>query len=497
MVVLPRDESNVEMLSEIKRSKEAVIMILLKNDEHYVGIMKKNRRYMYIDPLSSNVPKIIVDWFKKEGITINPICRDILQNNNYDCGPIVVFALKRMLITENCVKNDEFKVYELRALHHKIIDHLKQKYSISEIKPEFNDPKIDLSTKIKPQQPLIDIYQKEEEDKKRFFKESERLNGELASAIHRKDQTSEISIIQQIDELQREFKNNFSLVATAINKIIVGIEKRTLRQKIRSSFLGYFGGTLSSIDEGELATCLLTGLIDNGPTLNLDRILDDVKKNYDYWFDTLPISRVTNYHKVFQDKRLDESYVDNKALKRVVPIVYWAVLTDCPIKTVIDLVRSECMITHPSILCQDLNVIYVFLLIQLFKDYSNALNSTDIFVNENDFDYSTKSWYNNARNSIDYRDVVNTDENSKELSQLVETFQMTIIAVNRITTLQSSYDREMDLLRTYESDDKDSNGMICGAIFGIVYNDVPEIYLNRANLLKDKRPGIFNLNKIF
>lgn len=170
-------------------------------------------------------------------------------------------------------------------------------------------------------------------------------------------------------------------------------------------------------DDGELTLALYQSLQSSTPPSLLS-----MAKGYSDWYDSCPfdIGRTCSfafetYYDFFRGKlsSLDECLQithqinncseANGALMRASAIATYIVEhPEFNITHGIQLAKDDAILSHPNLICQEINTIYVFSLIHLLKGYSpkDTLTLTDYFVNQSISSQKIKDWYFNESQDI-------------------------------------------------------------------------------------------------
>jgi ADP-ribosyl-[dinitrogen reductase] hydrolase len=185
----------------------------------------------------------------------------------------------------------------------------------------------------------------------------------------------------------------------------------------------------------------------------------------------------------------------NGALMRATAIATWIVTTPSTnIKMGIEYAKEDAQLSHPSIVCQEVNAIYVFSIINLLqgKTPGNTLELTNNFVNSEITSEKVKLWYFNE--SID---ITNIDA-TRQIGHVRWGF---IMAIYFLRNPDISYEDSIRIT-LMKGGDTDTNAAIVGGMVG-AYNKIPE-YMLKAVLDFDctiegrhhKRPDEYSVKKV-
>lgn len=163
-------------------------------------------------------------------------------------------------------------------------------------------------------------------------------------------------------------------------------------------------------DDGELTLTLWNSLKDVNVKDEFPSI--NVIAGYRAWYESIPFDigrtcslafdfneECSNQQELLQHKkrvynfnRLSES---NGALMRATAIATWFAKSDLEAYIGAQYAMEDASLSHPSRVCQEVNAIYVFTLINLLRGVSqrDAIKYTDEFINLNDFSDKVKEWY--------------------------------------------------------------------------------------------------------
>lgn len=163
-------------------------------------------------------------------------------------------------------------------------------------------------------------------------------------------------------------------------------------------------------DDGELTLTLWNSLKDVHVNDGFPAI--NVISSYRDWYESIPFDigrtcslafdfneECSNQQELLQHKKrvynfnsLSES---NGALMRATAIATWFAKSDLEAYIGAQYAMEDAILSHPSSVCQEVNAIYVFTLINLLRGVSqkDAIQYTDEFINLNDFSDKVKEWY--------------------------------------------------------------------------------------------------------
>jgi ADP-ribosylglycohydrolase len=168
-------------------------------------------------------------------------------------------------------------------------------------------------------------------------------------------------------------------------------------------------------------------------------------------------------------KIANEESEANGALMRATAIATWIVTTPvATIKMGTEYAKGDARLSHPSIVCQEVNAIYVFAIIHLLKGKTpqETLELTNIFVNNEVTSDKVKLWY--FEESLD---ISNMDA-TKLIGHVRWGF---VMAIYFLRNPHISFEESIKIT-LMKGGDTDTNAAIVGGIVG-AYHKIPEYML--------------------
>ncbi len=190
-------------------------------------------------------------------------------------------------------------------------------------------------------------------------------------------------------------------------------------------------------------------------------------------------------------KRMNELSEANGALMRATAIATWAI-NDMSMG--IDWARKDSLLSHPSIVCQEVNMIYVSAIIHILsgKTPQETLELTNEFVNNQITSDKVKKWYFDESLDITEMDA------TRQIGHVRWGF---VMAIYFLRNPDISYEEAIKIT-LMKGGDTDTNAAIVGGMVG-AYQVIPE-YMLRPVLEFDctsdgrhhKRPAEYSVKKV-
>jgi ADP-ribosyl-[dinitrogen reductase] hydrolase len=240
-------------------------------------------------------------------------------------------------------------------------------------------------------------------------------------------------------------------------------------------------------DDGELTLTLWRALtsFDSSQTTPILTIM----KAYNDWYTSCPfdIGRTCSlafetYYDFFRGrnvtsiesckniiKKLNETSEANGALMRATAIATWiAKYPKTDINIGVECAKEDARLSHPSIVCQEVNAIYVFAIIHLLKGVlpQKVLELTTQFVTNEITSEKVKTWY--FEESLDITDM----DASRQIGHVRWGFVMAIYFL-RNPDIRFEEAIKITLIK---GGDTDTNAAIVGGMVG-AYHKIPEYML--------------------
>lgn len=261
-------------------------------------------------------------------------------------------------------------------------------------------------------------------------------------------------------------------------------------------------------DDGELTLTLWR-------SLNKDEPLS-LMKGYNDWYESCPfdIGRTCSlafetYYDYFKGrnvfsiegckdiiKKMNTLSEANGALMRATAIATWAVKnSDMSASTAANLARDDALLSHPSITCQEVNMIYVYAIVHLLRDKSpqETLELTNEFVSKHITSEQVAKWY--FEESVDISEMIATQKIGHARWGFV-------MAMYFLRHPEISYEEAIKIT-LMKGGDTDTNAAIVGGMVG-AYQGIPE-YMLRPVLEFDctldgfkhhKRPAEYSVKNV-
>ena len=158
----------------------------------------------------------------------------------------------------------------------------------------------------------------------------------------------------------------------------------------------------------------------------------------------------------------------NGALMRAAPIAVWGARHQHTLHQIATNARLDAMLSHPSKVCQDCNVIYCITIAKLLEtgDVHKAMHDIDDYVSFNIFNPTVLLWYNHAKSmSPTMSEFISLDARIN-IGHVKHAFTMAMFFVHHGDKI-SFKDGIREVLKC--GGDTDTNAAICGAILGAIH----------------------------
>lgn len=241
-------------------------------------------------------------------------------------------------------------------------------------------------------------------------------------------------------------------------------------------------------DDGELTLTLLRSLRSSNSS-SLSSYLHSIAKGYSDWYESCPFDigmtcsfAFETYYDFFRNKintldecfeivrQLNSSSEANGSLMRATAIAsYIDTHPKLDIQFGIQLAKEDAKLSHPNIVCQEVNMIYVFSLIHLLKGYStkDTLTLTDYFIQHSITSDKVKEWYFNESKDIALMDC------KQNMGHVRWGFVLSYYFL-RNSTISFEEAIKITLMK---GGDTDTNAAIVGGLVAC-YQEIPEYMLN-------------------
>jgi ADP-ribosyl-[dinitrogen reductase] hydrolase len=241
-------------------------------------------------------------------------------------------------------------------------------------------------------------------------------------------------------------------------------------------------------DDGELTLALWSALNHNK---NIPLIA--IAKNYKKWYDSVPFDIGQTCSNAFEildddmyiditDKDIDKIYdyktsinelnyksEANGALMRATAIPSWAIINNISDGLAVKCAIEDACLSHPNIVCQEVNAIYVFAIIHLLKGKhpTEVLQLTNDFVSSSIKSDKVKEWY--FIESFDIS-MLNAKINCGHVRWGF------VLAIYFLRHPEISYEDAIKIT-LMKGGDTDTNAAIVGGIVA-AYHNIPDYMLN-------------------
>lgn len=268
-------------------------------------------------------------------------------------------------------------------------------------------------------------------------------------------------------------------------------------------------------DDGELTLALWQALRD-APTTSIPIL--SMMNAYKDWYESCPFDmgrtcglafeamydyfRGENIHTLEGCRQtiteLNQGSEANGCLMRATAIPTWFAMRapHIDIQMAINCAREDAKLSHPSIVCQETNMIYVFAICHLLlgKSPGETIELTDTFVKNNITSDKVRHWY-----FIESLDISDLDA-TKQIGHVRWGFVMAFFFLrNSEVTYEEAI--QMTLMK---GGDTDTNAAIVGGMLG-AYRSIPEYMLNPVmefdcttdTFRSHRRPKMYSVKRIF
>jgi ADP-ribosyl-[dinitrogen reductase] hydrolase len=264
-------------------------------------------------------------------------------------------------------------------------------------------------------------------------------------------------------------------------------------------------------DDGELTLTLWNSLISTNTNIVP---IQSLMKGYSDWYESCPFDmgrtcslafeayndyfNGAHIHSLDDCKKtvhnLNYGSEANGALMRASAIPTWVVSNSLDVSIGVECAKEDAQLSHPSLVCQECNMIYVFAIIHLLlgKNPNVVLDLTNIFVNEHIKSEKVKEWYFKESLNITELDA------TRQIGHVRWGFVMAIYFL-RNPNISFEDAIKITLLK---GGDTDTNAAIVGGLVG-AYQEIPE-YMKRPVLEFDcttwgkhrNRPGKYSVKRV-
>jgi ADP-ribosyl-[dinitrogen reductase] hydrolase len=267
-------------------------------------------------------------------------------------------------------------------------------------------------------------------------------------------------------------------------------------------------------DDGELTLALWQSL-NSFETSSVIPILT-LMRGYSEWYESIPFDigqtcslafEVYNDYfngqnfQTVEDCKKEVSYLNkhseaNGALMRATAIATWIAKTPHHDPFLgIECAKEDARLSHPSIVCQEVNAIYVFAIILLLRGNSpqTVINLIDDYVNNQVTSEKVRTWYFDE--SLDITNMICT----QQMGHVRWGF---VLAMYFLRNPQITFEEAIKLT-LMKGGDTDTNAAIVGGLVG-AYQPIPDYMLKPVLELDctiespkhQKRPAKYSVNKV-
>lgn len=241
-------------------------------------------------------------------------------------------------------------------------------------------------------------------------------------------------------------------------------------------------------DDGELTLTLLRSLLKSA-SLSKNEQQIEMMRGYADWYDSIPfdigntcslafdyLASLDHYLPSISIQTIENEIAStnsfsqaNGALMRASAIAAWGRLYHVPIEDVMECAKQDARLSHPNIICQEANAIYVFALYYLLQGDSpqDVLKRTTDYVDRNVTSECIKHWYYQESLEIDTIDC------TKQAGHLRWAF---IIAIYFLRHPEFSFEDAMEQV-LIKGGDTDTNAAIVGGLVAC-YQPIPSWMLD-------------------
>lgn len=241
-------------------------------------------------------------------------------------------------------------------------------------------------------------------------------------------------------------------------------------------------------DDGELTLTLWNALKETRHVVPIATLM----KAYSNWYESIPFDmgrtcslafEVYNdyfegchIHSIEECKRtinsLNAASEANGALMRATAISAWVIQNSLDVSIGVECAKEDTRLSHPSIVCQECNAIYVFAIIHLLRglNHTEVLELTNKFVREQITSEKVKTWYFDESLDITGLDA------TRQIGHVRWGF---VMAMYFLRNPEIGYEEAIKIT-LMKGGDTDTNAAIVGGLVG-AYQAIPK-YMKRPVL---------------
>lgn len=244
-------------------------------------------------------------------------------------------------------------------------------------------------------------------------------------------------------------------------------------------------------DDGELTIALWRGLTECKDSKNFPT--EHVLRSYISWFNSMPFdmggtcgNAFSEAYEIFMDNDIyhfdDEKiaiykeYVEemniysqaNGALMRATAIALWARENNINIVDAIEFAKQDAKLSHPHIVCQEVNAIYIFAILLLLEGYTprQTLHMVDDYIKNNITSDNVKKWFYEESHDISTMNCKNCCGHVRHAF---------VLSIYFLRNPDLSYEHAI-YLTLLKGGDTDTNAAIVGGLVAC-YSKIPEYML--------------------
>lgn len=277
-----------------------------------------------------------------------------------------------------------------------------------------------------------------------------------------------------------------ALVGDAAGAVLEFYKKGPLTKEVVQHAMSMPGGGAHRVgpgqitDDGELTLTLFQSLLKG---TSLKEKVYEIMRGYAGWYNSIPFdigntcSLAFDYlssldhlpsHSIesIESEILDTNAYSqaNGALMRASALAVWGTLTHQSIDTVIQLTKQDARLSHPHLICQEANAVYVFILYHLLhsKSPQEVLEKTTEYMHQEVTSQSIQKWFH--LESLEINDI----DCTKQAGHLRWAFILTIYFLRHP---EFSFEDAMEQV-LMKGGDTDTNAAIVGAMVAC-YQPIP------------------------
>jgi ADP-ribosylglycohydrolase len=254
-------------------------------------------------------------------------------------------------------------------------------------------------------------------------------------------------------------------------------------------------GKAQFTDDSELQISNSFALYDKDPAIGFP--IEDVAKGYSDWYHSRPFDIGGTCSKAFSTDPKIGGLLSNRMMKnaaklstvseangaamRCCPIALWSVGE--PIEVIVHNGKMDCLLSHPSQVCQDVNAIIVLAIEYLIRnpgDNNGCIEYLDNYITYNVHTTKVHDWY--FKDSLNISDL----DCTKNIGWVKWGFVMAIYYLRNNTPYETAIKEVL-----MKGGDTDTNATICGSVLGALVgiNGIPKYMLEPVLAFDPSKPG--------